>query len=149
MIIKGTWGEFEAPYLIALFICDEQSIKKPIEFLIDTGASKTTILDNDAIRLNIDYSKLKRLEEGTTGIGGTVDAYIIPNVRLMFRIREGVHKEKFEQIFVIKHIIKDKEMEERIRKIPSLLGRDFLNKYTLALNRKKKSVVITDEKVEI
>lgn len=126
MRIKGSWGEFEAPYVIAFLISDDLNIRKPVEFLIDTGASRTTILDSDAIRLGIDYSKLQRFKQGTVGIGGVVDTYILPNARLVFPIPDGVH-------------------EERIKKIPSLLGRDFLNRYTLALDRKRGSVSITDQ----
>lgn len=148
MRIKGSWGEFEAPYVIAFLISDELGIRKPIEFLIDTGASRTTILDNDAIRLEIDYSKLGRFEEGTVGIGGAVDTYILPNVRLVFPTTDGVYEERLKEIFLLKHIIEDKYVEERIKRIPSLLGRDFLNKYTLALDRKRDSVIITDEEIK-
>lgn len=144
MRIKGSWGEFEAPYVIAFLISDDLNIRKPVEFLIDTGASRTTILDSDAIRLGIDYSKLQRFKQGTVGIGGVVDTYILPNARLVFPIPDGVHEERIKEVFVLKHIIKDKRMEERIKKIPSLLGRDFLNRYTLALDRKRGSVSITD-----
>ncbi len=58
---------------------------------------------------------------------------------------EGIHEEELKEIFVVEHTIRDKEMEARIKKIPSLLGRDFLNKYTLVLDKKRESVIITDE----
>lgn len=134
--------------MIAFLVSDELNIGKPIEFLIDTGASRTTILDNDAIRLEIDYSKLGRFEGGTVGIGGVVDTYILPNVRLVFPTMDGIYEERLKEIFLLKHIIEDKYVEERIKRIPSLLGRDFLNKYTLALDRKRGSVIIADEEIK-
>jgi hypothetical protein len=45
-----------------------------------------------------------------------------------------------EEIFVLKHKIRD----ERIKRIPSLLGRDILNKYQLFLDKKSNKVIITD-----
>ena len=59
MKIKGVWGEFDAPYVRALFICEGLNLKEHIEFLIDSGASRTTILDNDAIMLGIDHDHLE------------------------------------------------------------------------------------------
>jgi len=41
-------------------------------------------------------------------------------------------------------------MNLKIRKtIPSLLGRDVLDKYTLVVNKKRGLVVITDEEVRV
>ena len=116
-----------------------------MEFLIDTGASKTTILDSDATRLGIDYGKLQRFEAGTAGIGGVVDTFIIPDAGLLFRTKNGFYKEELKEIFVLKHVAEERESEERIRRLPSLLGRDVLNKYGLVLLKSDGLVVITDE----
>lgn len=88
MRIEGSWIG-DAPFLVAFLISEELDIQKRIVFLIDTGASRTNILDGDAIRLGIDYSKLQRHEEGTTGIGGVVDTHIMPEVKLLFRTFTG------------------------------------------------------------
>jgi len=65
--IKG--GKFGPAYVIATIIIKDLDIKSPIELLLDTGATRTTILDRDAIRLGIDHSKLEKHKEGTLGIG--------------------------------------------------------------------------------
>jgi len=92
--IFGHWGEFDAPYVVAILVCEKLNLRKLVDFLIDTGASRTTILDSDAIQLGIDYSKLERLKEGTTGIGGVVDTFILPQVKLLFRTEDGsIHEE--------------------------------------------------------
>ncbi len=144
MRIDGVWGKFEAPYVRALFISPKLDIRKNINFLIDSGASRTSILDNDAALLGIDHNLLEKYKGGTTGIGGVVDTYIIRDAVLMFKTTTGLHSEKLE-VFVIKHTPRDKGEEERIKSIPSLLGRDLINRYSLILNRRKGIVTITDE----
>ncbi len=145
MKIAGYWGEFEAPYVSAVLICEILDLRKPVEFLIDTGASRTTILDSDAVRLGIDYGKLQKFEPGTAGIGGVVATFIIPSARLLFRTENGFYKEELKEIFVLNHVVEEGEIEERIRRLPSLLGRDVLNKYGLVLLKSEQLVVITDE----
>lgn len=145
MKIEGVWGEFDAPYVRALLICPELNLREHIEFLIDSGAGRTTILDNDAIRLGIYHNQLERSKEGTTGIGGVVDTYLISQVTMIFRTLTGIHEECFDRFFILKHKPRNEMEEEKIKRIPSLLGRDFLNKYGLFLNRKKDVVIISDE----
>jgi hypothetical protein len=132
--------EDNAAYVIATFLSKELNIHSPVRFLIDTGASRTIISDMDAIKLGIDHSLLQRFKAGTAGIGGVVDTYFIQNVKLIFKTQEGAHVEKMEEIFVLKHKIRD----ERIKRIPSLLRRDILNRYQLLLDRRSNKVIITD-----
>lgn len=145
MKIRGVWGEFDAPYVRALFICPKLNIREHIEFLIDSGASRTTILDNDAIRLGINLDQLERSKQGTTGIGGVVDTYVIRQAALIFRTSTGIHEESFDSLFILKHTPRSRREEESIKRIPSLLGRNFINRYSLLLNKKKDIVVIRDE----
>ncbi len=145
MRIAGEWGRFDAPYLEAVLVCEKLNIQQPVKLLIDTGASATHILDSDAKRLKIDFSQITQLKHGTTGIGGVVDTFVLPSVKLYFRTAEGVHEESFQEIFVLRHQPKNPEEEARIRTLPSLLGRDFLNRYELVLDRRKDRVTVTDE----
>lgn len=145
MKIKGVWGEFDAPYVRALFICKGLNLREHIEFLIDFGASRTIITDNDAVRLGIDHDQLEKSVERTIGIGGVVDTYIIPKVTLIFRTSAGIHEEGFDRVFTLKHKPRNKSEDERIKRIPSLLGRDFINKHNLFLNKKKDMVLLSDE----
>ncbi len=141
MEIRGFFRkEDNAAYVIATLLSKELNIHSPVRFLIDTGASRTIISDMDAIKLGIDHSLLRRFKAGTAGIGGVVDSYFIQNVKLIFKTQEGAHVEKMEEIFVLKHKIRD----ERIKRIPSLLGRDILNRYQLLLDRRSNKVIVTD-----
>jgi len=70
-----------------------------------------------------------------------------PNSGLVY-INAAVHypiEESFDSLFILRHKPRSKREEERIKRISSLLGRDFLNRYSLLLNRKKDIVVIRDE----
>ncbi|MCJ7578791.1 MAG: retroviral-like aspartic protease family protein [candidate division Zixibacteria bacterium] len=141
MEIRGFFRkEDNAAYVITTLLSKELNIHSPVRFLIDTGASRTIISDMDAIKLGIDHSLLPRFKAVTAGIGGVVDTYFIQNVKSIFKTQEGAHVEKMEEIFVLKHKIRD----ERIKRIPSLLGRDILNRYQLLLDRRSNKVVITD-----
>jgi len=137
-------GIFEAAYVVAVLKCEALRIHDIIEFLVDTGASRTTICDKDVIRLGIDFSKLEKLSEGMLGIGGLVDTYVLKDVRLVFRRENGESQaESFDRIYVLKHAVRD----ERIMRIPSILGRDMLNKHALVYDKRQEKAYITDENI--
>lgn len=137
-------GIFEAAYVVAVLECEALRISDTIEFLVDTGASRTTICDKDVIRLGIDFSKLEKLSEGMLGIGGLVDTYVLSDVKLTFRREDGEsHMENFDWIYVLKHAVRD----ERIMRIPSILGRDMLNKHALVYDKRHEKAYITDENI--
>jgi hypothetical protein len=146
MRIQGVWGAFGAAYVRAIVVSDNLQASRHVRFLIDTGASRTTILDADAVRLGIRYDQLQKFAAGTTGIGGVVDTYVIPDVKLLFIADGNIHEEQLPQLFVLRHAPKSVEEAERINKIPSLLGRDVFSKYRLILDRPENLVVITDQR---
>jgi len=146
--IRGYWGELDAPVILAELVCEKLGIKSLIEFLVDTGSSKTIIMGNDFIRLGLRYSQLQKSEKKSVGIGGAVETYFLPDVKLVFATEDGsTHTEIPKRVFILKHELKSEENEEMIKKIPSLLGRDILDKYTLVVSKKKKLVLITDKEV--
>ncbi len=149
MRIKGYFGRGGAPYIRATIVVEKGASKKALRFLVDTGSGRTIIADRDANLLNLNYSKLRKVEHGVSGIGGKVDTYALDNINILFKTENGLKLERFREIFVLKHKITDKEMERLIKSIPSLLGRDFLNKYRLIADKNEDLVVITDEKVTI
>ena len=137
-------GIFEAAYVAAVLECEALRISDTVEFLVDTGASRTTVCDKDVIRLGIDFSKLEKLSEGMLGIGGLVDTYVLKDVKLTFRRENGEsHVESFDRIYVLKHAARD----ERIMRIPSILGRDMLNKHALIYDKRHEKAYITDENI--
>jgi hypothetical protein len=137
-------GIFEAAYVVAILECKALRIHDTIEFLVDTGASRTTICDKDVIRLGIDFRQLEKLGEGMLGIGGLVDTYVSKDVKLIFRREDkGSHVENFDRVYFLKH----KVLDERIMRIPSILGRDMLNEFVFVYNKRNETAYVTDESV--
>ena len=128
--------------MVAVLESEVLGIHETVEFLVDTGASRTTICDKDAVRLGIDFDRLERLSEGMLGIGGIVDTYVLRNVKLTFRREtDESHVENFDRIYVLKHAV----LDDRIMRIPSILGRDMLNKHALVYDKRHEAAYITDE----
>lgn len=63
-------GPLEGAYVNAIFQSEALRTYVTVEFLIDTGATKTTISEKDAIRFGIDYGVLEKLDKSMLGIGG-------------------------------------------------------------------------------
>ncbi|MCD6456649.1 MAG: hypothetical protein J7K81_07675 [Methanophagales archaeon] len=83
------------------------------------------------------------------GIGGVVDTYSIKGLALTFVTDEGSHAEQISEILAIKHSVKNKGEEERMKLIPSLLGRDLLDKFALIIDKPRNTVLITDEEIRV
>ena len=134
-------GPLEAAYIRAGLRIHELEIYGQIEFIIDTGATRTIVSDRDALWLGIDYRKLRKTK-ASMGIGGTVDTYEILGATLSFATESRKSfKWSPEKIFAIKH----KKIDEKVKSIPSILGRDFLNRFTLVYSKKTERVFIPDE----
>ncbi len=136
-------GRFEAAYIKARFESETLHIYATIEFLIDTGAFRTIVNDKDARELGVDYQELEKLQGGVLGVGGSVDAHILKNAKLVFKTEnKRLHSECFESLCFLKHSFTN----ERMLKMPSLMGRDIINKFALRYDKRFGQVYLTDEK---
>lgn len=146
MRILGYVGRFGASYVRVAVIASKLGIQGSVEFLIDTGASRTTLSDEDAFSLGISYSKLVKLRQGLVGIGGTVDTYQLSDVEFIFRTETGsLHSEQFSEIFVTRHSQHSQRQARRTLVLPSLLGRDIIDRFTLVVSKPQRYVFLTDE----
>lgn len=135
-------GTLEAAYVTAILESKTLRTYATIEFLVDTGATRTTICDKDAIRLGIDYGALEKLPQGMLGVGGMVDTYVLRDAKLIFHKEDKrTHEEKLDCICILKH----SALNEQILRIPSILGRDILNKHALLYDKRLEKACITDE----
>ncbi len=135
-------GPLEAAYIVVLVTLPQLRIRQNIEFLVDTGATRTTILDKDAITLGIRHVKLPKLGQPLIGLGGLVETYVVRDAALHFKTEAGSeHREILTELLVVKH----KKVDENIIRIPIVLGRDILNKYKLVYDKQQDLVVVTDE----
>ena len=135
----------EGAYVTAVLESKSLHLYASVEFLIDTGATKTTISEKDIIRLGVDYEALERLSKGMLGIGGAVDTYLLKDANLIFR--QENKKNHVEQLSLC--FLKHSEVNERILRIPSIIGRDILNKYTIIYSKKQGKAYLTDESMHI
>ena len=149
MRIRGFFYANNAPYITAIAVQNAFGLAGYTDFLVDSGASVTTIADSDAARLGIDYGQLERLPEGIMGVGGEVETFVIPSVTMVFTAEDRIHEEEMERVYVLRHGATDPVLQAKIERIPSLLGRDFLNRYALLLRRSNGTVLVADENVVV
>lgn len=141
-MIRGFFRN-DTGYMNAHLISEEVGIDATIEFLVDTGASRTTLLDKDAIYLGMDYNKLSKAEQDMSGIGGSVEAYVIEDSILLF----GENSIKIP-VFVLRHPLERMDKEERIKilRFPSILGRDVINRFRLVFDKEMDEISLEARK---
>jgi len=104
-----------------------------IRFVVDTGASMTSIGMIDSIRNGINIFNFEKSDIIISGIGGNLEAYILPDCDLMFLTNDNnednVHIEELDriQMFHEPNIYKDGYIE-----VPSVLGIDILEKFKIS-----------------
>lgn len=117
-----------APFIATIVFFQQLNMKARLPFLIDTGASNTLILWGDVERLGVDVSKMKSRKE-FSGLGGLIGAKPVAST-ISFRSEKGdIIKENVEI-----HIVTSICPHPKLKLLPSILGRDILNKYTLYYN---------------
>jgi hypothetical protein len=144
MKIKGYFDLSGRARVKVRVVCQKPQVNEEVKFLVDTGASRTVLAERDTAKLGINYEDLHKLPRGLLGFGGRVDTYVINNVELFFESDEGVYREHLRQLFAAKHKIKDKQLRERMKQLPSVLGCDILDKFALIRDRREEIVIITD-----
>lgn len=114
-----------APFLAIAIFLQELNTKARLPLLLDTGASNTMILWGDVERFGIDTSKMKP-EREFSGLGGLVRAKPTASIISLRAERGGIVEENIEV-----HIVTTTCPHPRLKLLPSILGRDIINKYTL------------------
>jgi len=71
---------------VPAFLFNSQLGDNPFQmnFMVDTGATRTTILQGDAMRLGIKFLKLKKSNRPVIGVSGKQDVYELEDVILAF-----------------------------------------------------------------
>lgn len=112
-----------------------------VTFLIDTGATRTSILYSDARRIGIELSDLERSKRDVVGIGGIAQTFVAKKATLIFTSDRREMEIELDEIYILKH----KRFDDWAKRLPSLLGRDILNKYHFVYDYNQKEVYLTDE----
>jgi len=132
MIIQGYFIG-EAPYFPVHLRHEE--FEGAVWLLADTGASRTTLLDRDVGLLGLPPQALSPAPLPTVGIGGSVRSCVLRDVEITF----ASHEEDFvvrQELWVVQHDLDRLPPEEvaRILRLPSVLGRDIINRFRLTCN---------------
>lgn len=129
--VKGRFGgTSKRPYIEAHVTIPGLGIAGNVSFLVDTGADSTCLAGSEAIRLGVDYSALPKAAV-CTGIGGDMTTYPVEAL-----ISFAGTKNLF--VFVIELDILD---HGSARDIPSLLGRDVLDRILFICDRPNEKLV--------
>lgn len=127
MIIRGRFIA-DAPYFAAhLRSAHFQGL---VWLLADTGASRTTLLDRDVKLLGIAADVLEPALLPIVGIGGSVRSFLVREVDITLASDEEDVILR-QDIWVVQHDLGQLPPEEvsRILRLPSVLGRDLINRF--------------------
>jgi hypothetical protein len=136
----GRWSKTGGwPELYAQVRCKHPFFRGYIEFAIDTGSPFTILSQFDADKLSINFKRLSKAS-GPVIIASFHDyPYVLKDVAVT--PYQSGHTEVLEEVFVIPP---PKELGKVIH-MPSILGRDFLNRFNIVITRDQGQIVFTDE----
>lgn len=137
------------PYVKAHVLDKIHNAHENIYFLVDTGSDETILSLRDLSAMGLKFKDLKKEKESqVSSVGGLADVYYLEKVMFSFKTNKGtILEEKFPKLYVVKHRYRNGEEKQAAFALPSFLGRDFLNKFSLFLNKKKNTVLITNDRV--
>jgi len=133
-----------APFIKATLELERLGFTFPINFLVDTGAAVTALLDRDVELLGIKVENLKRADRSLGGIGGFAETYVIDNAVIVFKSYEGSLCREKLRLFVVKHDMSrlPKQTVNMLMLLPSLLGRDIIYRFRLVCDRDRSEIYL-------
>ena len=124
MRIDGVVDEYGRPYIPVYVVIPSIGVADVIPFLVDTGADRTVMTSSDARDLGIRYDSLQSGKRAI-GVGETSTKEFREDIYLIFRTDSNPHQERLDGVDIL--LVK--------RVVPSLLGRDLLQKFRLTLTK--------------
>ncbi|MFQ6058621.1 MAG: hypothetical protein ACE5MB_07090 [Anaerolineae bacterium] len=134
MIIQGYFIG-DAPYFPVHLRHGE--FEGTVWLLADTGASRTTLLDRDVGLLGLPSEALAPAPLPTVGIGGSVRSFVVRDVEITLASDEGDFVVR-QELWVARHDLDRLPPEEvaRILRLPSVMGRDLINRFRFTCDYK-------------
>jgi hypothetical protein len=98
--------------------------------LIDTGASRTTLLDRDVKLMAVPGAALVPSVQPIVGVGGSVRSFQVRDVEITLAADSGDLVLQ-QDVWVVQHDLQQLPPDEvsRILRLPSVLGRDMINQF--------------------
>jgi hypothetical protein len=133
-----------APFLRVLLRSKSLGLNYPLDVHVDTGSSVTIVFDRDIELLGIDIRKLRKAERNVGGVGGMVNTYMMEDAELLFRTEDKKIRVEKLRLFIEKHDLTRLSPNERelIMLMPSLLGRDIIQRFRLICDMEKEEVYL-------
>src|SRR4030067_3842580 len=105
--------------------------------LVDACSSLTTLLDRDARLFSIAPDLLIPSQLPIVGIGGSVRSFLLKGAEIILTSDEGDFVLQ-QDLWVVQHDLEQLPPEEvaRILRLPSVLGRDLINRFVLTCDYK-------------
>lgn len=126
-----------APYVRASVYLPRLGVGDSINFLLDTGADATTLHPRDAGKLGVYAHSLGSASVSARGIGGPIQYAPEYAIVSFYDNAAGDWRD-----FRIQVYIASPESEHAIGSLPSLLGRDILNRCRCTLDAAENSVAL-------
>ncbi len=134
-MLMGRYGNTStAPYMEAFVSFPRLGVRGLVSFLVDTGADGSILMPADSTKLGVDFSKLRNPIE-SRGIGGVARGF------------EEICVLTFsDKRYTYSYLLNHMEISARSKSslaLPSLLGRDILNKWRLVTDYRSKKIQCT------
>jgi Aspartyl protease len=124
--LLGRLGETTGrPYLSARIFIPRLRTTADVWFLVDTGADRTTVHPTDGARMRLDYSSLPWTGR-SYGVGGISISHAVEQAVISFRARLGT-----THYYRVPVLIAQSRDPANGSGVPSLLGRDILQRWAM------------------
>ncbi len=118
-MILGEFDELGRPYVECRLIIPRLDVNQRMAFLLDTGADRTCLHPSDTRRARIPVGELGGATE-SLGIGGALPYYREPSLLLF-------NDESQTRVYAVELLVAEPRVG--IENLPSLLGRDLINRW--------------------
>src|SRR5277367_5195431 len=133
-MLRGRFGNTAgAPYLEAHIFFPSLGLRGLISFLVDTGADSTVLMPPDSGKLGVDFSSLIT-QTTCDGIGGSARCF---SEKAMLSFADNRYV--YSYIIAVDLLVPDRHN----RRMPSLLGRDLMNRWRSVFDPSKQLVTFT------
>jgi hypothetical protein len=122
-MIRGRFGDTSGrPFIEGRLIIRKLGIYDYVSFCIDTGSDETVLLPVDSHRMNLDFSKLKN-KTVSCALNGDCELYTVAATIQFFEPPYRIHSYNID--------LKIAPMNPKIMVLPSIVGRNILDRWSI------------------